>query len=51
MLPFSKLWPNLKQKQSLIDIEIRFMPVFTNGTHMGRSYYFYCLLQMFGDIS
>lgn len=44
MLPFLTLPPRVKQKQSLIDIEVRFMLVFTNGTQMGRWYCFYCLV-------
>lgn len=44
MLLFSTLWPRLKQKQFLIDTEIRLMPAFSNVTWMGRSYCFYCLI-------
>lgn len=39
----------VKQKEFLIDLEIRFMPVFTNGDTDGQITLLLLLLQMFGD--
>lgn len=44
MLPFLAFRPSLKQKQFLIDIEIRFILYLLMGAQMGRSYCFYWLV-------
>ena len=41
---FSNTLAEIKAEASLIETEIRFMPVFTSGTQMGWSYCFYCLV-------